>query len=88
LIIAELLMGICVSSFIPSEGMTVTNLDKTGNRKAEYYGIVLLIRGVEFIPTGIIAGLLIDYVHFIAPFILSIIGIFFLIWVLHKYFQD
>jgi MFS family permease len=88
LIIGEFLMGICVSMFIPSEGMTVTDLDETGKRQAEAYGISSLIRGIGFIPTGIIAGFLIEYVNYIAPFIISIIGILILIWILLKYFKD
>jgi MFS family permease len=88
LAIAEVLIGVCVSMFVPSEGMTLTDLDETGNRKAESFGIASLIRGIGSIPTGIIAGLLIDYVHYVAPFILSIIGILFLIWILRKYFDE
>jgi len=88
LIIGEFLMGICVSMFIPSEGMTVTDLDETGKRKAESLGIVSLIRGIGFIPTGIIAGFLIEYVNYITPFVITIIGIFILIWILFKYFPD
>jgi len=88
LIIGEFLQGICVSTFIPSEGMTVTDLDETGKRKAEAYGIVSFIRGVGFIPTGIFAGFLIEYVHYIAPFIITIVGILILILILHKYFHD
>jgi MFS family permease len=88
LIIGEFLMGICVSMFIPSEGMTVTDLDETGKRKAESLGIVSLIRGVGFIPTGIIAGFLIEYVHYITPFVITIVGILILIWILFKYFND
>ncbi len=88
LIIGEFLMGICVSMFIPSEGMTVTDLDETGKRKAESLGIVSFIRGVGFIPTGIIAGFLIEYVHYITPFVITIVGILILIWILFKYFND
>jgi len=88
LIIGEFLMGICVSMFVPSEGMTVTDLDETGKRKAESLGIVSLIRGIGHIPTGIIAGFLIEYVNYITPFVITIVGIFILIWILHKYFRD
>ncbi len=88
LIVGEFLMGICVSAFIPSEGMTVTDLDETGKRKAESFGIISLIRGVGLIPTGIIAGLLIEYVNYITPFIITILGILVLIWILLKHFHD
>ena len=88
LIIGEFIMGISASTFIPSEGMTVTDLDETGKRKAEALGIVSLIRGIGFIPTGIIAGFLIEYVNYITPFIITILGTLVLIWILLKYFHD
>jgi MFS family permease len=88
LITGEFLMGICVSAFIPSEGMTVTDLDETGERKAESFGIISLIRGAGIIPTGIIAGLLIEYVNYITPFIITILGILVLIWILLKHFHE
>jgi MFS family permease len=88
LIVGEFLMGISVSAFIPSEGMTVTDLDETGKRKAESFGIISLIRGVGIIPTGIIAGLLIEYVNYVTPFIITILGILVLIWILLKHFHD
>ncbi|MHA2401191.1 MAG: MFS transporter [Promethearchaeota archaeon] len=88
LIIGEFIMGISASMFIPSEGMTVTDLDETGKRKAEALGIVSLIRGIGFVPTGIIAGFLMEYVNYITPFLITILGIFVLIWILFKYFHD
>ncbi|MHA2122702.1 MAG: MFS transporter, partial [Promethearchaeota archaeon] len=88
LIIGEFIMGISASMFIPSEGMTVTDLDETGKRKAEALGIVSLIRGIGFIPTGIIAGFLMEYVNYVTPFLITILGIFVLIWILFKYFHD
>ena len=81
-------MGICVSMFIPSEGMTLTDLDETGKRKAESLGIVSFIRGIGHIPTGIIAGFLIEYVNYITPFVITIVGIIILIVILFKYFHD
>lgn len=86
LTIAEVFMGIRMSMFVPALGISLTNLDEVGNRRAESYGIATLIRGIGSIPTGIIAGLLIEYVHYTAPFILSILGILLLIWILPKYF--
>lgn len=86
LIIGQIINAAVATTFIPSEGITLTNLDET--RRAESYGIVALIRGIGVIPTGVIAGFLIQSVHYIAPFIFTIIGISFLLWFLSKYFQD
>lgn len=38
-------------------------------------------------PIGIIAGLLIANVHYIVPFIITIMGIIFKIWFLLKFFE-
>lgn len=86
LIIGEIINAVVATTFIPSEAITLTNLDET--RKAESFGIVSLIRGISVMPTAIIAGFLIQSVHYIAPFIFTIIGIIFEIWLLIKYFQD
>jgi hypothetical protein len=66
--------------------MILTDLDET--RKAESYGITGFLRGIGFMPTGIIGGFLTESVSYIAPFILSFIGIIFLIWFLAKFFHD
>lgn len=84
--LGQFFVGISVSTFIPSEQMSLTNLDE--NRKAESYGVVTFIRGLGIIPTGIIAGFLIDYIHYLAPFIITLVGILFEIWFLLKYFED
>ncbi len=86
LIIGLIINAAVTTTLIPSEGITLTNLDEA--RRAESYGIVSLIRGIGVIPTGIIAGFLIQNVHYIASFIISIIGILILIWILHKYFHE
>ena len=77
-------MSVC--KFIPSEQLSLTDLDET--RKAESYGIVGFIRGIGFIPTGYIGGFLMASVHYIAPLIISFTLIFFEIWYLFKYFHD
>ena len=84
--LGQFFVGISVSTFIPSEQMSLTNLDE--NRKAESYGVVTFIRGLGIIPTGIIAGFLIDYIHFLAPFFITLGGIIIEIWFLIKYFED
>lgn len=86
LIISHIPFAMSVCTFIPSEQMALTDLDET--RKAESYGAIGLIRGLGFIPTGYIGGFLFENVHYIAPLLISFIGIFFEIWYLSKYFHD
>ena len=83
---ANLLNGLTASMFIPSAQMILTDLDET--RKAESYGISDFLIGLGFIPTGIIGGFLIEEINYIFPFILSFIGIIFLIWYLHRFFDE
>ena len=86
LIISHIPFAMSVCTFIPSEQISLTNLDET--RKAESYGIVGFIRGIGFIPTGYIGGFLMESVHYLAPLIISFFLIFIEIWYLFKYFQD
>ncbi|MBY9015027.1 MAG: MFS transporter [Candidatus Lokiarchaeota archaeon] len=86
LIIGEIFFGIAVTTFIPSEQMTLTNLDDS--RKAESYGMVAFIRGIGMMPTGAIGGFLAENVHYIAPFAVSLVGLVFEILFLVKYFKD
>ena len=86
LIAAHIIFAFSIITFIPSEQIILTNLGKV--KKAESYGIVAFIRGVAFIPTGIIGALLIENVHYLAPFIITTIGIFVEIWFLFKFFHD
>jgi MFS family permease len=86
LIIGQVFFGIAVTTFIPSEQMTLTNLDN--NRKAESYGIVAFIRGIGMMPTGAIGGFLAESVHYIAPFAVGLVGLFVEVWFLMKYFKD
>ncbi|NHJ21693.1 MAG: MFS transporter [Candidatus Lokiarchaeota archaeon] len=86
LIIGQIFYAIAVTTFIPSEQMTLTNLGN--NRKAESYGIVLFFRSVGLMPTGAIAGFLAENVHYMAPFVVSFVGLFVEIWFLRRYFKD
>ncbi len=86
LIIGQIFFGIAVTTFIPSEQMTLTNLDNS--RKAESYGIVAFIRGIGMMPTGAIGGFLAESVHYIAPFAVGLAGLFVEVWFLMKYFKD
>ena len=86
LVAAHIIFAFSIITFIPSEQIILTDLGK--NKKAESYGIVSFIRGVAFIPTGIIGALLIENVHYLAPFIITSIGILVEIWFLFKFFHD
>jgi MFS family permease len=85
LIIVEIVSALGNSTFVPSESLILTDLDE--NKRAESYGIVGLIRGIGVIPTGFIAGILIEGVHYISPFAFTLIGIVFLLWFLIRYFE-
>lgn len=86
LIAGLILWGVSVSTFIPSEQMTLTNLNKT--KKAESYGVVSFIRGIGMLPTGIIGGFLVDFVHYTAPFFVTMVGIIVEIWFLMKWGKE
>lgn len=84
--IGYVLLAISVCTFIPAEQVILTNLGE--EQKAESYGIVSFFRGIGLIPTGILGGLIVENVHYIAPFIFSTIGILFEIFFLIKYFHE
>jgi MFS family permease len=86
ILLSHIPFAMSVCTFIPSEQMALTDLDETS--KAESYGAVGMIRGLGFIPTGYIGGFLFENVNYIAPLLVSFIGIFFEIWYLFKYFHD
>ena len=86
LITVQIIWVVNQTTFVPSEAIITTDLDET--RRAESYGILALIRGIGVMPTGIIAGLLIANVHYIIPFIITIMGIIFKIWFLLKFFES
>ncbi len=89
LIVIYILFAIVATTFIPSESMILTDLDET--RKGESFGMVSFIRGLGAIPTGVIGGFLMGKVHFIAPFITTIVGLIFIIMFLIKFghrFED
>jgi len=86
LIIGQIFFGIAVTTFIPSEQMTLTNLDD--NRKAESYGIVTFIRGIGMLPTGAIGGFLAENINYTAPFVVGLVGLVIEVWFLAKYFKE
>ena len=86
LVLVEIISALADTTFISAETLTLTDLDDS--KRAESYGIVAFIRGIGIIPTGFIAGLLIENVHYITPFIFTLVGVIFLICFLIKYFQE
>ncbi|MBA7605757.1 hypothetical protein ES703_12892 [subsurface metagenome] len=84
--IGFVLFALSVCTFIPAEQIIMTNLSE--EQKAESYGIISFFRGIGLIPTGIIGGLIVENVHYIAPFIFSAIGIVVELLFLLKFFQD
>jgi MFS family permease len=84
--VGYVLLALSVCTFIPAEQIILTNLGE--NQKSEAYGIISFFRGIGLIPTGIIAGLIVEYIHYIVPFIFSIIGLGIELLFLIKYFHD
>ncbi|TFG15352.1 MAG: MFS transporter [Promethearchaeota archaeon] len=85
LIFGYISLALSIVTFIPSEQIILTDIGK--NKKAESYGVVSFVRGLGYIPTGVIAGLLIENVSYLAPLIISLIGVLFEIWFLLKFFN-
>ena len=72
-LLCQIFWGATASTFIPSELSMMTDLGES--RKGENFGIVHAFRGIGGIPTGILGGFLIEYVHFLAPFIITTVGV-------------
>jgi MFS family permease len=85
LIIGMASLALSVCTFVPAEQVILTNLGE--RRKAESYGIISFARGIGFIPTGYIGGLLVDNLNYVAPFIFSTIGVFIEILFLLRFFH-
>jgi len=85
LIIGHILFAFSIVLFIPSEQIMLTDLGE--RRKAESYGIVTFVRGLGYIPTGVIGGILIESISYISPFIITSIGILIEIWFILKFFK-
>jgi MFS family permease len=84
--IGHVLFALSVVTFIPAEQIILTNLGQ--DQKAESYGIVSFFRGIGLIPTGILAGLIVENIHYIAPFIFSTIGLIIELIFLIKFFHE
>ncbi|MHA1669474.1 MAG: MFS transporter [Promethearchaeota archaeon] len=85
LLFGEISFALSVVTFIPAEQIILTDLDK--ERKAEYYGIINFVRGVGFIPTGYIGGLMVENIGYLSPFIFSFIGVLVEIIFLQRFFH-
>ena len=86
LVLCQIFWGATASTFIPSELSMMTDLGES--RKGENFGTVHAVRGLGGIPTGLLGGLLIEYVHFLAPFIITTIGVIIEIWYVIKYGEN
>jgi MFS family permease len=85
LLFGEISLALSIVTFIPAEQIILTNLGK--ERKSEYYGIINFMRGVGYIPTGYLAGLMVENIGYISPFIFSIVGVIFEILFLLRFFH-
>jgi len=81
---AHFILGIIVSIFLPAQMALLSNLDS--KKPAEYYGIMSMILVLGFMPMGLISGLIIANVHYIAPFIITLLLIPFELLYLIKIF--
>ena len=68
------------------EQIIMTNLGE--ERKSESYGIISFFRGIGLIPTGILGGLIVENIHYIAPFIFSAVGVIIELFFLLIYFRE
>lgn len=85
LLIGHVSFAFSVVTFIPSEQVILTNLDK--EKKAESYGIVSFSRGLAYIPTGYLAGLIVENLGYLTLFIFSFVGILLEIFYLLRFFH-
>ncbi|TFG23672.1 MAG: MFS transporter [Promethearchaeota archaeon] len=85
LIIGYICLALSVVTFVPAEQIILTDLGE--NRKAESYGIISFARGVAYIPMGFVAGLMVENLSYVSPFIFSIFGVFIEILFLLRFFH-
>ena len=53
----------------------------------EYNGIINFVRGIGYIPTGFIGGLMVENIGYIVPFIFSFLGVLIEIIFLRRFFH-
>ena len=85
LLIGHVSFAFSVVTFIPSEQMILTNLDT--QRKGESYGIITFARGLGYIPTGYLGGLIVENLGYITLFIFSFCGVIIEILFLLRFFH-
>ena len=85
LLFGQISFAFSIVMFIPAEQVILTDLGK--ERKAEYYGIINFVRGIGFIPTGYIGGLMVENIGYLSPFIFSFVGVLVEIIFLLRFFH-
>ena len=85
LLFGQVSFAFSIVTFIPAEQVILTDLDK--ERKAEYYGIINFVRGIGYIPTGFIGGLMVENIGYISPFLFSFVGVLVEIIFLLRFFH-
>jgi len=85
LLFGQISFAFSIVMFIPAEQLILTDLGK--ERKAEYYGIINFVRGIGFIPTGYIGGLMVENIGYLSPFIFSFVGVLLEIIFLIRFFH-
>ena len=85
LLFGQVSFAFSIVMFIPAEQVILTDLGK--ERKAEYYGIINFVRGIGFIPTGYIGGLMVENIGYLSPFIFSFVGVLLEIIFLIRFFH-
>ena len=85
LLVGHISLAISVVTFIPSEQMILTNLDT--QRKGESYGIIAFARGLGYIPTGYLGGLIVVNLGYMTLFIFSFCGVILEIIFLLRFFH-
>ena len=85
LLIGHISLAFSVVTFIPSEQMILTNLDT--QRKGESYGIIAFARGLGYIPTGYLGGLIVENLGYMTIFIFSFCGVIIEVIFLLRFFH-
>ena len=82
----QCIYGVVLAFYIPAKLIIFTNVKK--ERAAETFGIGFFMTGIGMFPAAMIAGLLIEKIHFIAPLIVGMIFIPVNLFILLKNFKD
>jgi MFS transporter, DHA1 family, multidrug resistance protein len=70
LLVAEIFHALMMATYMPAQLVVFTELSE--DSPGETFGVVSAIFGLAFIPSSIIGGLLMENVHYLVPFIISI----------------